>query len=122
MEAIKEEAVAIELADFKDTVSKGNTNVADRVLRLKKLKELKDGKLLVLLKIQQAIKAVNEVKKSHMELAKKLDDGKFTGTKVVKSIQALSKTLKHYGDLDEYMAGCKKVTEKDGKLECEALD
>lgn len=120
--ANKDDALSAEFTDYKNTVANGGTSINERILRLKKLKALQDSKYVELLKIEQAVRAIDEVQKSHAVLAKELRENKFSGKEIISAIKALHETIKHYGDLDEYLAGCKAVTEKDGKLECEPLE
>ncbi|SMS02134.1 hypothetical protein VIM7927_03452 [Vibrio mangrovi] len=80
------------------------------------LQDVQSSRLLV----QQAIKSVGQVKKSHAVLAKALEEKEFSSSEVAATIGKLKEMRNHYRDFESLLLSCEKITKNDqGILSCE---
>lgn len=108
-----------ELIDYrsklkKDTSLEWRRNEVERLYNLQQ--DVFNSKLLV----QQTIKAIQAIKKSHSTMAKELKEDRFTSAKIAFTIGRLKSLEKHYDDFESTLLSCTNITkDAEGILSCD---
>ena len=107
-----------ELKSYKAQVRKDMT-LDWRRSEIKRLYELKQGVTNSTLLIQNAQKAIREVKTSHATLASELKSNKFSSEAIALAIGRLRDIENHYDSYETLLLECKKIEKNDkGVLSC----
>lgn len=107
-----------EIKNYKAQVQK-DTTLEWRRAEIKRLYDLKQGVNTSKLLIQNAQKAIQEVKNSHGTLASELTNNKFNSEAIALAIGRLKDIETHYDSFEALLLECKKIEQNDkGILSC----
>lgn len=107
-----------ELKNYKAQVKK-DTTLEWRQSEIKRLYELKQGVVTSKLLVQNAQKAIREVKTTHATLASELKNNKFNSEAIAMAIGRLRDLESHYDNFETLLLECKEIKKDDnGVLSC----
>lgn len=110
--------LAEEVLDYNDRVKPSSTLEWKRN-QIKRLHGLQQDLANSKLTVQQAVKAIEAVKKTHGIVAKEVSKNRFTSAEIAAAVGKLKALEQHYNDFEELLLSCTDITsDSDGVLSC----